>query len=450
VNLRGETSRLSRLARLATALPGFTPSDDANGNLTDDSSHTYSWAADELPVTLDAVGVTYDALGRMIEQTNGGGYKQIVYAPGGDKLAVMNGQALVKAYVSLPGGGTAVYASTGLSYYRHSDWLGTSRFASTPARATYYDGAYAPYGESYSEAGTTDRNFTGQDQETVTGIYDFLFRRYHPVQGRWISPDPAGLAAVDPANPQSLNRYAYVVNDPLNLIDPTGLRCVPVGKEGDQSCTVTSGGGGGYWWENLPGSGGGGICALLGLACGPDRPPIQPPDDPDGPGGGNPKNSTDAANNGFTLGVRAPGQTFNDCMKANAGNYSLLGAADFALDANGKIADNFWLGFTPASNTVTNVYNAATGSLTSLLQTGPLTVQAGMGTTVTYGRRTSSIMSLNLPGTPGGPKGGFPALGSAPSNAARAAKAAAGALKLAIDTGFFLAEAVGCSIPMNP
>lgn len=118
-----------------------------------------------------------------------------------------------------------------------------------------------------------------------------------------------------------------------------------------------------------------------------------------------------AANNGFTLGVRAPGQSFNDCMKANAGNYSMLGVADFALDANGKIADNFWLGFTPASNPVTNVYNSATGSLTSPLQTGPMTVKAGMGTTVTYGRRTSSIMSLNLPGPPGGPKGGSPALG---------------------------------------
>jgi hypothetical protein len=52
-------------------------------------------------------------------------------------------------------------------------------------------------------------------------------------------------------------------------------------------------------------------------------------------------------------------------------------------------------------------------------------------------------------GTPGGPKGGFPALGSAPSNAARAAKMAAAALKLAIDAGFFVAEGVGCLGPMN-
>jgi uncharacterized protein RhaS with RHS repeats len=41
--------------------------------------------------------------------------------------------------------------------------------------------------------------------------------------GRWLSPDPAGLAAADPANPQSWNRYAYVLNNPAAFIDPLGL-----------------------------------------------------------------------------------------------------------------------------------------------------------------------------------------------------------------------------------
>jgi hypothetical protein len=62
-----------------------------------------------------------------------------------------------------------------------------------------------------------------------------MFREYHPTQGRWISPDPAGLAAVDLTNPQSLNRYAYVMNNPMVLFDPLGMcpitdwkgRCVP-------------------------------------------------------------------------------------------------------------------------------------------------------------------------------------------------------------------------------
>jgi hypothetical protein len=41
-----------------------------------------------------------------------------------------------------------------------------------------------------------------------------------------MSPDPSGLAYAEPANPQSLNLYAYVLNNPLINIDPTGLDCV--------------------------------------------------------------------------------------------------------------------------------------------------------------------------------------------------------------------------------
>jgi RHS repeat-associated protein len=86
----------------------------------------------------------------------------------------------------------------------------------------YLDLAYAPFGEPYAQSGTTDLSFTGQRQDTVAGLYDFPARECS-YQGRWPSPDPAGLAAVDPSNPQSWNRYAYVLNNPLVLIDLLGL-----------------------------------------------------------------------------------------------------------------------------------------------------------------------------------------------------------------------------------
>src|SRR5260221_6801551 len=76
--------------------------------------------------------------------------------------------------------------------------------------------------KSYAQSGTADPSFTGQRQDTVAGLYDFPAREYS-YQGRWSSPDPAGLAAVDPSDPQSWNRYAYVMNKPLALIDPDGL-----------------------------------------------------------------------------------------------------------------------------------------------------------------------------------------------------------------------------------
>ncbi len=150
----------------------------------------------------------------MVEQNRSGTYTEIVYSPGGAKLALMSGQTLQKAFVPLPGQATAVYTSSGLDHYRHSEWLGSARLTSSPTRTVLSTAAYAPFGETYAQSGTTDLSCTGQNQDTVSGDYDFLAREYS-IQGRWPSPDPAGLAAVNPANPQSWNRYAYVLNNPL-------------------------------------------------------------------------------------------------------------------------------------------------------------------------------------------------------------------------------------------
>ena len=68
----------------------------------------------------------YDAFGRMAEQTRGSSHTQIAYSPNGQKMALMNGQTLVKAYVTLPSGAKAVYTGSGLAYYRHADHLGSS------------------------------------------------------------------------------------------------------------------------------------------------------------------------------------------------------------------------------------------------------------------------------------------------------------------------------------
>jgi RHS repeat-associated protein len=205
---------------------------DANGNLLkDNGTHTYGWDAEGNLATLDSNTETYDALSRRVEQSSGGVYTEILYAPNGAKLALMSGQTVTKMFVPLPAAATAVYAGTTLSYYRYPDWLGSSRVASTSTRTIYYDGSYAPFGESYNESGTTDRSFTGQNQDLgAVQYYDFLYREHNVIEGRWISPDPAGMAAVDPTLPQTWNRYAYVANDPLNFVDPFGLQGEPSGS----------------------------------------------------------------------------------------------------------------------------------------------------------------------------------------------------------------------------
>lgn len=195
---------------------------DADGNTTNDEQHTYTWDAYGRPATIDNVSITYDALGRAVEWNNAGNYEQTQYSPTGFIMYVLSGgQNLVKALVPMPGGTAEVWTPNAV-YYRHSDWLGSSRLASTTSRMVYYDGAYAPFGQPYAETGTTDRNFTGMDQDIVSGLYDFPAREYNGLEGRWPSPDPAGLDSVDLTDPQTLNQYAYVRNSPLMMIDPDG------------------------------------------------------------------------------------------------------------------------------------------------------------------------------------------------------------------------------------
>jgi RHS repeat-associated protein len=217
-----------------TTIGTSTPTYDADGNVTNDFLHTYTWNAYGRPVTIDTVGVTYDALGSMVELNRSGTYTEIVYTPSGDKLALMNGQSLLRAFVPLPGGATAVYTNSGLDHYRHSDWLGSARLETTPSQTVYGDVAYAPYGETYAASGNTDFSWTGINADVEPAnpetLYDFPAREYG-IQGRWPSPDPAGLGAVNPSDPQSWNRYAYVLNNPLAATDPTGLCSDGVGSD---------------------------------------------------------------------------------------------------------------------------------------------------------------------------------------------------------------------------
>jgi RHS repeat-associated protein len=103
----------------------------------------------------------------------------------------------------------------------------------------------APYGEKY-DGTSSDLDFTGQSQDALSNLYDFLYREYSPGQGRWISPDPAGLGAVDPSNPQSWNRHAYVANNPLSNVDPSGLQCVYITDQNGNT-TLAEDGQNGVW-----------------------------------------------------------------------------------------------------------------------------------------------------------------------------------------------------------
>jgi RHS repeat-associated protein len=101
--------------------------------------------------------------------------------------------------------------------------------------------------------GTGSRS-SGKERDAESGLDYFGARYYGSNMGRWMSPDPKGNSVADFANPQSWNMYAYVLNNPLKYVDPTGLDCAYLNDAGDgiestdrNSSIGECNGSGGYW-----------------------------------------------------------------------------------------------------------------------------------------------------------------------------------------------------------
>lgn len=119
---------------------------------------------------------------------------------------------------------------------------------------------YLPFGETiwagvglrtttqkYATTNGARHRFAQTEQDEATGLDHTWYRKYDSFAGRWTSPDPL---SGNVANPQSFNLYTYAGNDPVNLIDASGLRpCVP----GTIDASCDSSGFGGWGWGDISG-----------------------------------------------------------------------------------------------------------------------------------------------------------------------------------------------------
>src|SRR5437588_1299859 len=105
-----------------------------------------------------------------------------------------------------------------------SDRLGT-RLVTDPSNGTSFEQVSLPFGTPINaeSTGASNRRFTSYDRSTTTGLDYANNRHYDSQQGRFTQVDPAGMSATSLTSPQTLNLYAYCVNDPINHIDPSGL-----------------------------------------------------------------------------------------------------------------------------------------------------------------------------------------------------------------------------------
>ena len=110
----------------------------------------------------------------------------------------------------------------------HLDHLGTPRLITGAAGGQVSYHAYLPFGEELTNPLQDDvtLKFTGHERDLEADGLDYMHARHcGPQIGRFTSADPI---VGNPEEPQSWNRYAYVRNNPIKLLDPDGKRAILV------------------------------------------------------------------------------------------------------------------------------------------------------------------------------------------------------------------------------
>jgi RHS repeat-associated protein len=108
--------------------------------------------------------------------------------------------------------------------YYHPDQLSNRLTTDSSGNVVAQMGHY-PFGDSWYNSTNDKLQFTTYSRDAESSNDYAMARSYINRLGRFSSPD---LLSGSIANPQSLNRYSYVQNDPTNLLDPLGLNCVIV------------------------------------------------------------------------------------------------------------------------------------------------------------------------------------------------------------------------------
>jgi len=211
----------------------------ASGNLANDQIHSYPYDAENRIATLNGEPeYIYDAEGRRVAKTNSSGVATTIYVLGlgGEQVSELNGSGAWVHSNVFAGGGRLLASYEGPAgtdtagyHYHLTDWLGTKRMQTTAAGNQEETCMSYPFGDGLSCTGgpdATEHHFTGKERDTESGLDYFEARYLTSDLGRFMTPDWAAKPTAVPyalfGNPQSLNLYAYVVNNPNTGIDLDG------------------------------------------------------------------------------------------------------------------------------------------------------------------------------------------------------------------------------------
>ena len=230
---------------------GAAVTSDADGNVTNDTTNTYTWNARNQLSSLSGQvsgSFQYDAFGRRVQKVISGATTGYLY-DGNSFVQEQNSSGAVTAAV-LTGGVDETFARMTSSAITVplTDVLGSVVAETDSSGSVVNNYNYEPYGRT-SQSGTTSGNsqqYAGRESDGA-GLYYNRARYYSTTLSRCISQDPIGFSG-------GLNLYAYASGNPVSFRDPTGF-CGSGGPRQGTGGTTSGGGDGG---GSGTGSGGGG------------------------------------------------------------------------------------------------------------------------------------------------------------------------------------------------
>jgi RHS repeat-associated protein len=207
---------------------------DDNGNMlagpdftdpTQMATRTITYNADNMPSTVSHSKGSNEVTTRFVYGGDGVRAKKTIEGASstcyiGDHYEVKN--RVATKYIFAGNLRVAMIKGSDVNYY-HKDHLGSSTVMTDASGTMLETTDYMPFGFQRDSSGpnpnVTHYRFTDQELDVESGLYNYNARLYDAVTGRFISADTIIQKAYDP---QVLNRYAYVRNNPLIYTDPSG------------------------------------------------------------------------------------------------------------------------------------------------------------------------------------------------------------------------------------